>query len=104
MIKLLLLLLPLSLFAQEPSGTLTDSRLMGLAQAGVSEAELSRLVAAAPKVDFDLQPVATDAMMKAGISENVIKAMAARLYGKPTDMSPARVSPPTPDSAPKMAA
>jgi hypothetical protein len=39
------------------------------------------MVATAPKIDFDLQPVATDAMMKAGISEDVIKAMAARENG-----------------------
>jgi hypothetical protein len=63
-------------------GPLTDGRLMGLAQAGVSETELLRLIATAPSIDFDLRPVSTDALMKIGVSENVIKAMAARESGQ----------------------
>lgn len=61
--------------------TLTDSRLMELAQTGVSETEMLRLVNTAPTIDFDLRPAATEAMVKAGITENVIKAMSARENG-----------------------
>lgn len=60
---------------------LTDNRITTLAETGVSEAEIIRLVMSAPKIDFDLRPTATDAMMKSGVSENVIKAMAARESG-----------------------
>ena len=70
------------LFAQQPQPTaLTDSRIMALAQAGVSEAELLRMVSTAPKFEFDLQLAATDTMLKAGVSERVIQAMAAREAG-----------------------
>jgi hypothetical protein len=55
------------------------------------------MVATAPKIDFDLQPVATDAMMKAGISEDVIKAMAARENG--TQMSDIQSAVPASDPA-----
>jgi hypothetical protein len=54
---------------------------MGLAEAGVSEAELLRMVRTAQEIEFDLRPVATDAMMKAGVSAQVIRAMAAREMG-----------------------
>jgi hypothetical protein len=74
--KLLFLLMPVCLLAQQP--VLNDQRIMMLAQSGVSETELLRLVATAPDIDFDLRPVSTDAMMKIGVSQNVIKAMAAR--------------------------
>jgi hypothetical protein len=60
---------------------------MGLAQAGVSQGELIRMVSAAEEIDFDLRPVATDAMMKAGVSGNVIRAMAARESGIATTIT-----------------
>src|SRR6476469_5945468 len=72
------------LCAQQPA--LTDGRLMGLAQAGVSEAELLRMVGATQEIEFDLRPVATDAMMKAGVSDRVIRAMAAREKGEPVKL------------------
>jgi hypothetical protein len=77
---LLAILLPVCLLAQQQSA-LTDSKLMGLAQAGVSEAELLRMVSSAQNIDFDLRPESTQAMMKAGVSEDVIKAMAGRESG-----------------------
>jgi hypothetical protein len=82
------------LYGQKSPETLTDSRIMGLVQTGVSEAELLRLVSTAPKFDFDLQPVATDAMMKVGVSEEVIKAMAARESGSSVPVSAQPVSQP----------
>ena len=79
------------LCAQQPA--LTDARLMGLAEAGVSEAELIRMVGAAQEIEFDLQPVATDAMMKAGVSAQVIRAMAAREKGKSVKLDPISTPP-----------
>src|SRR5947209_1739558 len=63
---------------QAPSGPLTDQRIVNLAHAGLSSDELARVIATAPQVSFDIRPAATDAMMNAGISEDTIKAMAAR--------------------------
>ena len=85
--KLLFLVIPVCLLAQQ--AVLNDQRIMMLAQSGVSEAELLRLIATAPKIDFDLRPVSMDAMMKTGVSENVIKAMAARESGGPSPIPPA---------------
>src|SRR5437773_1958569 len=68
------------IFAQQ-STTLSDSKIMGLALAGVSEAELIRMVSTAQSFDFDLRPESTEAMMKSGVSEQVIRAMAARENG-----------------------
>lgn len=68
-------------------GALTNARLMALAQAGVSEAEMVRMVGAAQEIEFDLRPVATDAMMAAGVSPQVIRAMATREKGEPVNMN-----------------
>jgi hypothetical protein len=57
---------------------LTDQGIVDLTQAGVSQAEIVRIISTAPKIDFDLRPVSTDAMLKNGVSEDVIKAMAGR--------------------------
>lgn len=92
-----------AIFARQTSGPLNDSRIMGLAQAGVSQAELIRMVGAAQQVDFDLRPVATGALAKAGVSEDVIRAMAARESGSGVpggNSSPATSSPiGTPDAS-----
>jgi len=89
--KLLFLVIPVCLLAQQ--AVLNDQRIMMLAQSGVSEAELLRLIATAPKIDFDLRPVSTDAMMKTGVSENVIKAMAARESGQSVPVYPQQKPP-----------
>jgi hypothetical protein len=77
---------------------------MMLAQSGVSETELLRLVATAPDIDFDLRPVSIDAMMKIGVSQNVIKAMAARESGQPvapsySEQKPLSYAAPSPASS-----
>ena len=77
---------------QETKGSLTDQRIMELALAGVSETELILIVATAPKVDFDLRPISTDALLQYGVSEEVIKAMSARQVGKPVPV-PATLRP-----------
>src|SRR5690348_5783310 len=63
---------------------LTDQRIMNLTQDGVSEAEILRLIATAHEFAFDLRPAATDAMLKVGVSDAVIRAMAARESGMPS--------------------
>jgi hypothetical protein len=73
-----------------------------LVVAGVSEAEVIRVIQTAPRIDFDLRPASTDALLKVGVSEDVIKAMAARESGegvpvlrldRTTSVAPASVAP-----------
>jgi hypothetical protein len=77
------LVLSVALYAQQVQGPLTDQRIMALAMAGVSTQEILRIIGSAPEISFDLAPVATDAMLKAGVSSEVIKGMAARESGAP---------------------
>lgn len=63
------------------NGPLTDQRIIELVKSGVRTDELSRLIATAPAVSFDLTPAATQQMMDAGVSEDIIKAMSAREQG-----------------------
>jgi hypothetical protein len=62
---------------------LNNLRIVDLVQTGVSTQEIFRIIATIPKFDFDLRPVSTDAMLTAGVSEEVIQAMAAREAGTP---------------------
>jgi hypothetical protein len=71
-----------ALIAQNSSVPLDDQRIVDLVGMGVSQAEILRIIATTPKFSFDLRPVSTDAMMKAGVSEDTIKAMAARQNGQ----------------------
>lgn len=75
----------LALQAQTPAQehpVLDDQRVVTLSKS-LSSIELVSLVMSAPDVSFDLSPASMDGMMKAGVSEDVIKAMAARANGKP---------------------
>jgi hypothetical protein len=72
-----------SLFAQQP---MTNQRVLELAGLGVADAEIQRLVNAAPSVDFYLAPGATDQLLKAGVSADTIKLMAARQNGRVADV------------------
>ncbi len=72
-----------ALFAQQAQGPLTNRRIADLLFAGVRPEEIIRIISTAPQVSFDLRPVETDALMKAGISEEIIKVMAARENGVP---------------------
>jgi hypothetical protein len=69
------------LFGQRAQGPLTDQRICDLVAAGVSAPEILRIIASALSVDFDLRPGSTTAIMNAGVSEEMIKAMAARENG-----------------------
>jgi hypothetical protein len=83
-LKLLLCSLALAgcLIAQKPQGTLTNQRIGDLVQAGVTTDEIIRIIISAPKVNFDLRPGSTDNLLSAGVTEDVIKAMAARESGR----------------------
>jgi hypothetical protein len=88
--KLLLFSLVLSAcaFAQQAPGPLTNAGVGGLVLAGVPASEVIRVIATAPRIDFDLRPVSTDALLKVGVSEEIIKAMAAREQLRVTASSP----------------
>lgn len=64
------------LFAQQ--NQLTDQGIVTLVQSGVSQAEIVRVISKAQNFNFDLRPVSTDWMLKAGVSEDIVRAMAAR--------------------------
>jgi hypothetical protein len=76
------------LFGQRAQGPLSDQRICDLVAAGVSAPEILRIIASAPSVDFDLRPGSTAAMMQAGVSEETIKAMAARESGMAVSVAP----------------
>src|SRR6478672_2815512 len=60
---------------------LTNQRIIELSRNGVRPDELSRLITTAPEVSFNLTPADIDILMKAGISDDLIKVMAARQHG-----------------------
>lgn len=70
-------------FTQQAKGPLTNERVGGLVLAGVSESEIIRIISSAPSVSFDLRPNSTDELLNVGVSEDIIKAMAARESGAP---------------------
>jgi hypothetical protein len=78
---LLAAVLSVGTLAAQDRGPLTNQRVYELVAAGVSNAEILRVIASAPKIDFNLGPAFTDALTKAGVSEEIIQAMAARENG-----------------------
>jgi hypothetical protein len=70
-------------FAQTtaPSGPMNNQRVIALVQAGLSAADVSRIISSAPTVDFSLSPPLTEQLLKYGVSEDTIKLMAARQMG-----------------------
>jgi hypothetical protein len=92
------LVFSVALYAQQVQGPLSDQRIMALAMEGVSGQEILRIIASASEISFDLTPVATDAMLKAGVSAEAIKAMAARESGIPARAIAAPTSAPVRNS------
>jgi len=90
----------LGLAAQEPQGALTNMRVADLVRMGVSTPEIMRIIGSAPRANFDLRPGSTDNLLKAGVSEEIIKAMAARENGAAVPMVRFRPDP-TPSAAAK---
>ena len=62
-----------------PSEALTNERVIQLIRSGVSTDELTRIIATAPQIGFDLTPAGTTTLSQAGVPEGAIKAMAARM-------------------------
>lgn len=80
---LFLALCALTAAAQQPQGPMTDQKIVNLAYAGLSADELVRVITQAPETSFDLTPAALDGLAKAGVSDQVIQAMAAKQEGVP---------------------
>jgi hypothetical protein len=97
-LSILLFAISLTVFAQTttPSGPMNNQRVMALVQAGLSAADVARIISSAPTVDFNLSPPFTDQLLKYGVSEDTIKLMSARLKGvnAPVIASAAAVVPP----------
>jgi hypothetical protein len=72
-----------ALLAQQAQGYVTNQRVTELLSAGVRTEEIFRIISTAPQVSFNLSPRETDALMKAGVPEEMIKAMSAREQGIP---------------------
>src|SRR5689334_13104156 len=68
---------------QQAQGTLTNQRIGDMVLAGVSQSEIIRVISSASTIAFDLRPGSTDNLLKVGVSEDIIKAMAARESGQP---------------------
>jgi hypothetical protein len=73
---------------QQAQGTLTNQRVGDMVLAGVSQKEIIRIISTASVVTFDLRPVSTDALLQVGVSEDIIKAMAARENGTTAVLQP----------------
>jgi len=84
-------LFSICLFAQQAQGPLTDQRVADLVAAGVLTPEVMRIIGSAPEIEFDLRPEATAGLMKAGVPQEVIRAMAAREKGDPQPLIPTSV-------------
>ena len=77
----LALLTAFTVCAQQTTGPLTNPRIGDMVLAGVSQTEIIRIISTAPQISFDLRPGSTDNLLKVGVSEAIIKAMAAREAG-----------------------
>ncbi len=78
---LLWALFAVSLVAQQPpaSEVLTNEQVIQLIRSSVSTDELTRIIATAPQIGFDLTPAGTTTLSQAGVPDGIIKAMAARM-------------------------
>jgi hypothetical protein len=75
-IALLLPLLACTLAAQ--TGPFTDEQIVNLHRGGLSDDELLHRIACAPAIQFLLIPTWVDYMLKSGVSEKIVTAMATR--------------------------
>jgi hypothetical protein len=74
---------------------LDNQRVSALSRSDLSTDELVRIIMTAPEVNFELSPGSTDALTKAGVKDEVIRAMAARANGKA--YTPAAAQAPVPE-------
>jgi hypothetical protein len=70
-----------AVLAQQAQGPLTNQRIGDLVLAGVSQGEVIRIIGSASAVNFNLRPNSTDALLRVGVSEDIIEAMAAKESG-----------------------
>jgi hypothetical protein len=73
--------LPLSLLActlAAQTGPLTDEQIVNLRKGGLGDDELLHRIACAPAIQFLLFPNWVDYMLKSGVSERIVTAMASR--------------------------
>jgi hypothetical protein len=77
---ILLLLCAVVCLPQTPQShtPLDNQRVSALSRSDLSTDELVRIIMTAPEVNFELSPGSTDALTKAGVKDEVIRAMAAR--------------------------
>jgi hypothetical protein len=83
------------LFAQD--GALDDKRIVEMVRSGISQQQIVTAIAAAPEVHFDLSPGSLNGLVQAGVSDQIIKAMAARQNGT-TARAPAPAAALNPES------
>jgi hypothetical protein len=76
---------------QQHVPVLDNERVADLVRGGMGQEELLRAVATAPVVAFRFLPGDMSELLKAGVSQGTIKAMAARHYGRPMLFSPPAV-------------
>jgi len=107
---ILLLLCAVVCLPQTPQNhtPLDNQRVYALSRSGLSTDELVRIIMTAPEVNFELSPGSTDVLTKAGVNDEVIRAMAARENGKaytragaqaPLPLGPVAANPITPPAA-----
>jgi hypothetical protein len=67
--------------AQRPVSPMDDQRVYQLCKNGLHADEVIAIIMAAPDVNFELSPGSTDALLRGGVPDRVVKAMAARMNG-----------------------
>jgi hypothetical protein len=82
-------LLGFGVFISAETASMDNQEVIRLVKQGVHDDEVIRLIQTAPSVGFVLTPDAEQQMMQAGVSENEIKAMAARESGSTTPLAAA---------------
>jgi hypothetical protein len=91
-----ILLFAVSAFGQNQGDVLTTEAVVKMVQAGVPTQTIIRTIASADKVSFNMMEY--DAMVRAGINDEVFKAMAAKSAGHPI---PGVSAPPQPPPTPQ---
>jgi hypothetical protein len=67
--------------AQQPTNPMDNQRVYELCKGGLHADEVIAIIMAAPEVSFELSPASTDMLIRNGVPDRVVKAMAARMNG-----------------------
>jgi hypothetical protein len=92
-----ILLFAITAFGQNQGDVLTTEAVVKMVQAGVPTQTIIRTIASADKVSFNMMEY--EAMVRAGINDDVFKAMAAKSAGHPI---PGLAAPPQPPPPPQI--